>query len=173
MIGSTPPGIDVNATVRVRVSAIPVFHTSTTCTKPDFGVPMGVGPRRHAAASAVGLPQGPVGMLMLIVARGCVERCLCRFTLFAASAVPKAVPLCTPCQPESRPIALPACELLGPTVPYRVLTALAARLPPHSPPNPTVALLAEYRPGPARRSPGRAGPPNTSLPVARISSVDA
>jgi hypothetical protein len=28
---------------------------------------------------------------MLIVARGCVKQCFCRFTHFAASAVPKAV----------------------------------------------------------------------------------
>ena len=51
----------------------------------------GLGPRRRAAASAAGLPQGPVARLMLIVARGCVKQCSCRFTPFPASAVPKAV----------------------------------------------------------------------------------
>ena len=48
-------------------------------------------PRRRSAAYMVGLPQGPVEIPMLIVARGCVQQCSCRFTHFAASAVSKAV----------------------------------------------------------------------------------
>ena len=36
-------------------------------------------------------PQGPVVLLMLIVARRCVKQCSRRFTHFAASAVSRAV----------------------------------------------------------------------------------
>ena len=53
--------------------------------------PMGLGPRRRAAASVTDLPLGPVEMHMLIVARGCVKQYSCRFTNFAASAVSKDV----------------------------------------------------------------------------------
>ncbi len=51
----------------------------------------GRGPRRRTAASVTDLPQGPVEIPMLIVARGCVEQFSRRITSFAASAVPKAV----------------------------------------------------------------------------------
>ena len=47
--------------------------------------------RRRSAASAVGLPQRPAVILVLIVARGCVKRFSCRLTHFAASAVPKTM----------------------------------------------------------------------------------
>ncbi len=48
-------------------------------------------PRRRSAASAVGLPQRPAAVLVLIVARGCGKRFFCRLTHFAASAVPKTM----------------------------------------------------------------------------------
>ena len=55
---------------------------------------MGQGPPDAARQDSVtDLPQGPAVLLMLIVARGCVEQFSRRFTHthFAASAVPKAV----------------------------------------------------------------------------------
>jgi hypothetical protein len=62
----------------------------------------------------------------------------------------------------SRPIALPACRLLGPTVPCPDISAVCARrpaaLPPNSPPNPTFALLAEYQGLPVTRPAERTRP---------------
>ncbi len=104
----------------------------------------GRGPRRRSAASAVGIPQGPADILVLIVARGCVKQFSCRFTHFAASAVPKAVVWAI----KSRSIRA-SCSARRLHAHTLMLAALAALLPPHSPPNPTFALLAEYRGLPA------------------------
>ena len=100
---------------------------------------------------------------MLIVARGCVKQYSCRFTDFAAPAVPKPW-----WEPPNRAPCVPAARTDG-SIPRQQTTApsaLAARLPPHSPPNPTFALLAEYRGLPVSR-------PAEHPLVARISSVDA
>ena len=94
---------------------------------------------------------------MLIVARGCVKPCSCRFTHCVASAVPKAVVRA----PQSRPL-LTSCSDRRFHTQTSVLTALAARLTPNSHrKNPTFAPLAEYRGLPGRR--------NTRF-VARISN---
>ena len=77
---------------------------------------------------------------MLIVARGCVKRFFCRLTHFAASAVPKTVVWAT----QSRPLR-GGCSDRRSYIHAPVSSALATRLPPNSPPNPTFALLAEYR----------------------------
>ncbi len=70
--------------------------------------------RRRSAASAVGLPVETVVLLILIVARCCVKQCSCRFW--------PVHPLCSIRRSQGRgashPIALPACKLLEPTVPY-------------------------------------------------------
>jgi hypothetical protein len=83
---------------------------------------------------------------MLIVARGRVKQYSRRFTHFAAPAVPKAVVG-----------AAQSCSMRASCSDRRFHTqttapsALAARLPPHSPPNPAFALLAEYRGLPVSR----------------------
>ena len=51
----------------------------------------GAGAPRRRSDSVTDLPQGPADILVLIVARGCVEQFSGRFTHFAASAVLKAV----------------------------------------------------------------------------------
>ncbi len=60
----------------------------------------------------------------------------------------------------SRPIASPAWQPLGLAIHAPFSSALAARLPPHLPPNPTFALRAEYRglpiTRPAEHAPHRA-----------------
>ncbi len=56
----------------------------------------GVGPD-----TAQQLPR-PVSRRDLVVARGCVKQCSCRFTHFAASAVPQR-PWCGPSNPAARP----------------------------------------------------------------------
>ena len=83
---------------------------------------------------------------MPIVARGCVKQCSCRFTHFAASAVPKAVVWAI----KSRSVRA-SCSARRFHTQTTAPSALAARLPPHSPPNPTFALLAEYRGLPVTR----------------------
>jgi hypothetical protein len=83
---------------------------------------------------------------MLIVARGCVEQYSRRLTLFAASAVPKAVVWAI----ESRSVHASRSARRFHTQTVKP-SALAARLFPHSPPNPAFALLAEYRGLPATR----------------------
>jgi hypothetical protein len=96
--------------------------------------------RRRSVASAAGLPQGPGFLLMLIVARGCAQQCSCRITPFTASAVPKAVLWAI----KSHSVRASCSDRrfhVQPPAP----SALAARLLPHSPPNPTFALLAQYR----------------------------
>ena len=113
--------------------------------------PAGRGP---PAASAAGHPQGPADIFMLIVARGCVEqfprpdhpfrniRRLC--TRFQGPR-----PWCGP--PNHTPLrgscSARRCHAQAP-----VPSALAARLPPHSPPNPTFAHRAEYRGLPVTRA---------------------
>ena len=97
---------------------------------------------------------------MLIVARGYVKQYSRRFIHFAAPAVPKAVVGAT----QSCSIRA-SCSNRRFHTQTTAPSALAARLPPHSPPNPTFALLAEYRGLPP-------GPRNTRL-FRRISSVDA
>jgi hypothetical protein len=84
-----------------------------------------------------------------------------RFTPFAASAVPKAVVWAT--QSHSIRASCSARRLHTQTP---ALSALACRLFPHSPPNPTFAPLAEYRGLPATRM-AKQGV------VARISNTDA
>ena len=110
-------------------------------TKTLHGVSVKTGAvRRRSAASAAGLPQGPGVLLMLIVARGCAQQCSCRITPFTASAVPKAVLWAI----KSHSVRASCSDRrfhVQPPAP----SALAARLLPHSPPNPTFALLAEYR----------------------------
>jgi hypothetical protein len=98
---------------------------------------------------------------MLIVARGRVKQYSCRFTHFAAPAVPKAVLGAA----QSRSMRASRSDRRFHTQ-TTAPSALAARLLPHSPPNPTFALLAEHRGLPST------GPPNSRL-FARISSVDA
>ena len=83
---------------------------------------------------------------MLIVARGCVKQYSCRFTHFAAPAVPKAVVGAT----QSCSIRA-SCSNRRSHTQTTAPSALAARLFPHSPPNPTFALLAEYRGLPVTR----------------------
>ena len=58
---------------------------------------------------------------MLIVARGCIKQYSCRFTHFAAPAVPS--------RGVSRLIVLHAFQLLGPTVPYPDNSAIRSRRP--------------------------------------------
>jgi hypothetical protein len=82
----------------------------------------------------VDLPQGPVVLLMLIVARGGVKEFSCRFTYFAASAIPEAA--------QSRSLRASCSDRWFHTH-TSVPSALAFRLPPNSPPNPTFAPLAE------------------------------
>jgi hypothetical protein len=106
----------------------------------------GRGPRRRSAASVTDLPLGPVEIPMLIVARGCVEQYSCRFTHFAASAVSTAVVWAA----QSRSIRA-SCSARRSHTQTPAPSALAARLFPHSPPNPTFALLAEYRGLPVSR----------------------
>jgi hypothetical protein len=118
------------------------------------------GVRRRLSGSAAGLPQGPVVLLVMIVARGCVQQYSCRIT-FAASAVPKTVVSAT----QSRSVRASCSDRRFHTQ-TSAPSALAARLPPHSPPNPTFALRAEYRGLPATRM-AKQGV------VARISSADA
>jgi hypothetical protein len=77
---------------------------------------------------------------MMIVARGCVQPYSCRITFLAASAVPKAVVSAT----QSRSVRASCSDRRFHTQ-TSAPSALAAWLPPHSPPNPTFALLAEYR----------------------------
>ncbi len=100
-------------------------------------------------------PKEPVGMLMLIVARGCVEQFSSRFTHFAASAVPKAVVWAA----KSHSIRA-SCLIRRFHAQTTAPSALAARLFPYSPPNPTFALLAGYRglpvTPPAEQAPRRA-----------------
>jgi hypothetical protein len=83
---------------------------------------------------------------MLIVARGCVEQFSRPFTHFEASAVSKAAVWAI----ESRSVRA-SCSARRSHTQTLKPSALAARLFPHSPPNPTFALLAEYRGLPATR----------------------
>jgi hypothetical protein len=83
---------------------------------------------------------------MLIVARGCVEQYSSRITHFAASAVPKAVAWAI--KSHSMHASCSDRRFHTQTI---APSALAARMFPHSPPNPTFALLAEYRGLPATR----------------------
>jgi hypothetical protein len=83
---------------------------------------------------------------MLIVARGGVKQYSCRFTHFAAPAVPKAVVGAA----QSRSIRASCSDRRFHTQ-TPAPSALAAWLPPHSPPNPTFALRAEYRGLPVTR----------------------
>jgi hypothetical protein len=86
-------------------------------------------------------------LLMLIAARGCLEKFSRRFAHFAASAVPKAVV----CAAQSRSLHA-SCLARRPYVEMSAPSALAARLPPNSPQNPrTFAFLAEYRGLPVTR----------------------
>jgi hypothetical protein len=82
----------------------------------------------------------------MIVARGCVKQFSCRFTHFAASAFPKAVVWAV----KSRSMHA-SCSARRFHAPTPAPSALAARLFPCSPPNPTFALLAEYRGLPVTR----------------------
>ncbi len=92
------------------------------------------------------LPQRPADIPMLIVARGCVEQFSCRFTHFAASAVSEAAVWAA----KSRSMHA-SCSARRSRTQTPAPSALAARLFPYSPPNPTFALLAEYRGLPATR----------------------
>ncbi len=83
---------------------------------------------------------------MLIVARGCVELYSRRFTHFAASAVSKAVVWAI----KSHSVHASCSDRRSHTQ-TPAPSALAARLFPYSPPNPTFALLAEYRDLPVTR----------------------
>jgi hypothetical protein len=88
---------------------------------------------------------------MLIVARVCVKQYFCGFIHFAVSAVPNAVLWAA----KSRFMRASGSDRrLHTETP--ALSALAARLPPYSPPNPTFALLAEYRRLPVNRRPEHA-----------------
>ena len=63
-----------------------VFASVTRVTLTQYGMPL-----RRLADSVVGLTQGHVDLLILIVARGYGKRHSSRVTHFAASAVPEAV----------------------------------------------------------------------------------
>ncbi len=80
-------------------------------------------PQAPPPASAVGLPQGPVCIPTLIVARGCV----------CQTVLPPLHPVRSIRRPQgrgaSRPIALHTCQLLGPTVPYQNSSAVRSRRP--------------------------------------------
>ena len=67
-------------------------------------------------------PQGPVVILMLIVARGCFKQYLLPVhPLFSFRRSQGRGVSC--------PIVLPTCQLLGPTVPYPVISAVRSRRP--------------------------------------------
>ncbi len=119
-----------------------------------------------SAASAVGLPQRPAVILVLIVARrGCGKRfrVFCRLTRAHFCSIRRSQ------DGVRRPIASPACQLLGLAVLHPCTSLVRSRHPAASESHlrlrspPAGGIIGAYR------SPG---PWNTRL-VARISNTDA
>jgi hypothetical protein len=102
--------------------------------------------RRSAGDSAVGLLKGPVVLLMLIVARGCVKQSPAGSHILQHPLFPRPW-----CEPPNRAPGVPAARTDS-SIPRHQLHPIS---PPGCPQirlrNPTFALLAEYRGLPVAR----------------------